>query len=351
MLTAVLCLGSILVAAPQAGLRTNLSTDEQVQLFPTFAWQTTTGWTAEVHGWVYELEENSLARRMLIGSLRRAAGLKDGDTETAIFRERAQSFLVDNESDKHLLVRIGTRVAALPQSEPNGHFVGRVVLPAAVGTTPDPWLPVVIVTKDDDPRRFAGRVQLIPPTGLSVISDIDDTIKVSGVHSKRALLRNTLLEEFKAVPGMAALYERLKEHDVVFHYVSASPWQLYSHLEAFLKSAGFPQGTFHLQDFRWKDVTALETALGAHHSKQQRIQSVMDRYPNRQFILIGDSGQKDPEMYGALYRESKGEVVRILIRDVTGEPRSAARYTKSLSGVPADRWTLFTDPATIRLKP
>lgn len=104
------------------------------------------------------------------------------------------------------------------------------------------------------PRLFtpaAAELLLIPPTGLSIISDIDDTVKLSDVLNKRELLRNTFLREFVPVDGMAALYQHWEQqHDAVFHYVSASPWQLQPELEAFLRSSGFPLATFHLKSVR-----------------------------------------------------------------------------------------------------
>ena len=104
------------------------------------------------------------------------------------------------------------------------------------------------------PRLFtpaAAELLLVPPTGLSIISDIDDTVKLSDVLNKRELLRNTFLREFVPVDGMATLYKHWEEqHDAVFHYVSASPWQLQPELEGFLRSSGFPPATFHLKSVR-----------------------------------------------------------------------------------------------------
>ena len=104
------------------------------------------------------------------------------------------------------------------------------------------------------PRHFtpaAAELLLIPPTGLSIISDIDDTVKLSDVLNKRELLRNTFLREFVPVEGMAELYRHWgEEHEAVFHYVSASPWQLQPELEGFLRNSGFPPATFHLKSVR-----------------------------------------------------------------------------------------------------
>ena len=74
------------------------------------------------------------------------------------------------------------------------------------------------------PRR---RTCWVPPEGLSIIW-YRDTVKVSNVN-KRELLANTFLREFTPIEGMAALFRRWgRAHGAVFHYVSASPWQLWA---------------------------------------------------------------------------------------------------------------------------
>ena len=64
-------------------------------------------------------------------------------------------------------------------------------------------------------------------------------------------------------------------------------------------------------------------------------------------MLVGDSGELDPEVYGKIYREFPTQVVAIHIRDVTQEARDAPRYKLAFADVPADRWTLFTDANTL----
>ena len=67
------------------------------------------------------------------------------------------------------------------------------------------------------------------------------TVKVSNVLNKRELLANTFLREFTPIEGMAALFRRWgRAHGAVFHYVSASPWQLQPELQAFLQDAVRP---------------------------------------------------------------------------------------------------------------
>lgn len=75
-------------------------------------------------------------------------------------------------------------------------------------------------------RSFRSTIYLLAPIGLSVVSDIDDTIKVSNVSRKHLLLKHTFYNGFKPVEGMSELYNKWRAQNCQFHYVSASPWQL-----------------------------------------------------------------------------------------------------------------------------
>jgi phosphatidate phosphatase APP1 len=308
-------------------------------------------WNAIVHGWIYEPEHNSSRRLALLAMLRRSAGLQDGEDSSELFKLRAWPFFADNERGKQVVVRIVDRVHRLPPSEANGHFDDTLALTIDVASESNAakWLEIELAMPASDQRRFTGRLYFIEPEGLSVVSDIDDTIKISEVHSQAALLRNTFLREFEAVPGMAELYRRLAARGAAFHYVSASPWQLYAHLQPFLEGQGFPAGTYHLQPFRWTDETVFEMVRSPLHNKLARIRIILDRYPRRRFVLIGDSAQEDPEIYATLARERPGQIARILIRNVTNEEPGGPRCQAAFAGVPADIWQLFTDPQEVRL--
>jgi len=144
-----------------------------------------------------------------------------------------------------------------------------------------------------------GIVNLIDPEGISVISDIDDTIKETNVTAgARVILRNTFLRAMQEVPGMATVYKRWWERGAAFHYVSNSPWQLIPSLLEFFHTHMFPPGSAHLRlhDSMLKTYFA-RTPPGEH--KRRSIRELLMDFPERKFILIGDSGEIDMEMYVA----------------------------------------------------
>ncbi|HEX20627.1 MAG TPA: DUF2183 domain-containing protein, partial [Acidiferrobacteraceae bacterium] len=138
----------------------------------------------------------------------------------------------------------------------------------------------VLLNKDDH-RKYIGRVQLVSASGLSIISDIDDTIKISNVLDKKELMSNTFLRPFKAAPGMAALYRSLHRQGAVFHYVSASPWQLYPPLEQFREQHHFPEGSFHLKSFRWRDRSFFNIFKSSVNYKIVVIENIIKDSPGR----------------------------------------------------------------------
>jgi phosphatidate phosphatase APP1 len=183
----------------------------------------------------------------------------------------------------------------------------------------------------------------VTPQGWSVISDIDDTIKDSNVLDKKELMRNTLLREFKPVTGMSKVYADWARGGAAFHYVSGSPWQLYPPLGEFCTKNGFPSGSFQLRYFRLQDGSALSLLQAPDQYKQGAIAELLKTFPQRKFILVGDTGEKDPEVYGEAARKHPGRVHLIAVRNVTKETLEGARLQAAFAGLPPASLLLFDE--------
>jgi hypothetical protein len=193
----------------------------------------------------------------------------------------------------------------------------------------------------------AGRLRLIGPTGLSVISDIDDTIKVTEVPAgKTEVILNTFYRDFVAALEMSKKYRDFG--DAAFHYVSGGPWQLYRPVSKFLIDEGglFPAGSFHMKDLSGnirkpiKSLESLEKFVatgGTFDHKVEQITTIMGDFPGRTFILIGDSGECDPEVY----RKVKSiavlapKIQEIIIRDVVNARTRAPHRLDGMTPLPA----------------
>src|SRR6185436_8642921 len=234
------------------------STGDQILLYPAIARITADGCEVRWHGLVFEPEGRALFRVLM----RRALGIDDEKltpAEKATFKVRAGYFLVDDERDKKLLLTVRGESIPLGSSAANGHFQ------ASSTTKSNIWIDSGFAGGDTNlvllgqaairggvTRSVAVHLTFLGDTGVSVVSDIDDTIKVSEVRDRHALVMNTFCRPFRAVGGMSELYERWSRCGAQFHYVTASPWQLYPPLWEFIRSNGFPSGTFHMKSFRFK---------------------------------------------------------------------------------------------------
>jgi phosphatidate phosphatase APP1 len=328
--------------------RSSIATDENVILFPTYAVEDgPSSWTARVGGWIYEPERGEL-RGALLAQLQTLLGERFGLREQDFqakshFADRAGMFLADNQRRKQVSVTVGGLTVALGESEANGHFEGTVTLTGS--RTSGEWADLRAVTQATDLRVFAGRVQFIGRRGVSVVSDIDDTIKDSNVLDTRELGANTFLRDYRAAPGMADLYQRwAASGHVVFHYVSGSPFQLFPALADFRRLEKFPEGSFHLRRFRLKDRSALEFFGDPFEFKIGVIDRLMRQFPERTFIFVGDSGERDPEVYGTLASRYPSQVAAILIRDVGGEGLTSPSVVQLYAALPAHIRRVFRDP-------
>lgn len=318
----------------------DIKSDEQVILFPVPAHRLEDGrWQATLHGWVFEPEPDSIWRNHVIGELRDALDLEPQAEDSEILAQRVGWFIVDNERGKSITARISPEFQNYPLGESGsaGHFSRTVTF----RTTEMMFGFYEVASRDR--RFFRGLISLIEPGGRIVVSDIDDTIKQSYVRDKKKLLRATFLEPFEAVPGVAEAYRQWARQRAHFVYLSNGPWQLYPPLESFMKDERFPPGVFELQDFRLKDSSVMNLFSDPVVAKVTRLEKYFAAYPKARFALIGDSGEKDPEIYGQIARNHPDQVERIFIRNVTGEPTAAERYTEAFKDVPIIKWKIFDD--------
>ncbi|CUR54183.1 conserved hypothetical protein [metagenome] len=249
----------------------------------------------------------------------------DGESAWAAVRRTVGRFLTNELPGVPLQVRVGD-VTMETTSDAEGYFEVRL------GTEDEPlagpWA--------------TGQVSLAAPyRGLSggtaspvrlrisesdaafgVISDIDDTILHTGAQRALAMIRQTMVgSELTRIPfeGAAALYRALVTNpgggDNPVFYVSSSPWNLLGFLHAFLDHRGFPPGPLLLRDLLGNDV---DRTHGSH--KNARIDEVLELHPDLSFVLVGDSGQHDPEIYADVVARHPGRILAVYIREVRLDP-------------------------------
>ena len=335
---------------------TNLRGHETVVLFPSLGHLEPDGitWRLLIQGDVFSAGRIGLTKRILLRLLQRAMKVPREALDSDVFRDRIQRFLASDERGKRIALKVGEGTVVLPRkSSGSGHFSG------VVRVTEDELSALrdqgqlerdrlqLDVLHPSSENVSQGTVHLIPPEGVSIISDIDDTIKHSDVASRHALLANTFLNAFRAIEGMAVQFQKWARAGAAIHYVSSSPWQLYRHLSEHLTEEGFPAGTFHLRAFRLRDHLLRRLLLLRRSGKAAVIKNIVRAFPRRRFILLGDAGEADPEIYGAIARKYPEQVSRVLIREVDVPGNTPQRYGKAFRGLAPDVAATFRDAAEL----
>lgn len=338
--------------------RTTLAPHEVVEFYPSYGYRTEggAGWRIVVQGCVFNPNLPWFRRRPVMAMIRRA--MKVDRLSDEFFRPRMQRFLLDSQAGRKLTIRIDDELFAAGVSDPAGLFRQEIDVGGDLPTRFTErdegdrlWLNYAAELVAGDERRFAGRVQLIEPEGLSIVSDVDDTIKHSNVPNRRDLFHNTFARQFAPIDGMANLYQECARRGAAFHFVSGSPWQLYQPLVEFLREHQFPQGSFHLKPFRIRDTARKirgPTLQLAH--KRRALEPILQAFPKRKFVLIGDSGEQDPMIYGGFLKERPNQIAAVFIRALNGVTADDPRLAAAFEGCPPERWRIYRDPTEIRLE-
>lgn len=139
------------------------------------------------------------------------------------------------------------------------------------------------------------------------------------VKGTRSIFRNVFVRELHEirVPGMAEWYKKMEKEGGHFHYVSNSPLELWPVLRAFLVLAGFPSGSCTLKEYGGASSALAKLWEEPGQRKRANVEVILREFPESQFILIGDSGEQDLELYVSLAQQYPRNVLAIYIRDVT----------------------------------
>ena len=239
----------------------------------------------------------------------------EDESVRAAVRRTLRHFLTDELPGVPLRVTVGgASVDTVTDDE--GYFLVRM---PATGLT-SPWTQGVVALAGDYRGVTAaeGRVEVRvpdPAARFGVVSDVDDTILETGVQRVLRMVVQTFAGSSLTrtpFPGAVELYRDLAAGVNPVFYISSSPWNLHSFLLAFLRHRGFPLGPVLLRDL-------LGTSAG-REQKHDRIREVLDLHPDLRFVLLGDSGEHDPQIYADIVREHPDRILAVYIREVRLDP-------------------------------
>ena len=219
------------------------------------------------------------------------------------------------------------------KTDAEGYFEFRMEVPADLNTN-RAWHEASFylldkLGKNKAPVKASSNI-IIPQAEAEygIISDIDDTVLQTGATNFIRMMQKTFLYNSKTrlpFEGVAAFYHALyqgrTENNIrnPIYYVSSSPWNLYDMLKDFWEVQDLPPGPFMLRDISFDPKKLFKSAH--HDHKGSQIEKIFKYTGDMPFILIGDSGQHDPEIYREVVRKHPGRVMAIYIRDVSKERR------------------------------
>jgi phosphatidate phosphatase APP1 len=205
-----------------------------------------------------------------------------------------------------------TSVSRTVTTNEAGHFIMRAALE---------FVPTHVRVLASENLSATEEVKITEPKGVSLISDVDDTIKHSSIGSgAREIFRNTFIRDLGdlTIDGVKEWYNTMYDMGVGVHYVSNSPWQLFPVLVTFFQKAGLPPGSYHLKQYSGMLQGIFEPVA---ERKKGTLEKIMRDFPERRFILIGDSGEADLEVYTDVVLANPGKIIGVFIRDVTTPER------------------------------
>ncbi len=204
------------------------------------------------------------------------------------------------------------------------------------------WERVTLSTPGRQAQKERIEVPVMAPGAdnhWGIVSDIDDTVVETGATNFLKNWRRVLVErpgDRLAVPGASTLYKMIARDHVApvrpFFYVSSSPWNLYGFITEFMELNGIPHGPMFLKDYGIDDNQLIDKGHDEH--KIAAIETVLSFYPGFRFLLIGDNGQRDVEIYSQIVRDFGSRVGAVFIRDVSGTCRQGAK-AELLAGIEA----------------
>lgn len=269
------------------------------------------------------------ARVVLRGRVIEASALErsmPADSTFRSVRRMMRRFLSRELPDATLSAQLGASSAA-GMTDDEGYFA--LPITSTDRSVPTGWSRAeieVVAAKVRGLVPVRGSAEILipnPSAEFGIISDIDDTVLQTYVTQTLKMLWVTLSgSAFTRMPfeDTSQLYHALvggssgRADNPVF-YVSKSPWNLYDFLVDFIEHHGLPRGPLLLRDIGLHDAPPVD-------HKSAAVRELLDTYPNLAFVLIGDSGERDPEIYLEVAAAYPQRVLVIYIRDLGAGSRN-----------------------------
>ncbi|KAI0384632.1 hypothetical protein F5Y04DRAFT_269159 [Hypomontagnella monticulosa] len=351
------------------------ATPTQVLNIPAYANWTEQGWNVRVHGNVYKQPNISreklddLANVFLIGTDIDELSLP----EQRQARNMTASIFVVQQPDQNVTINFVNDVDVRPDAS-GGVFNaegGAQTIRLPYETTDqgdfDAFITLQNTTGPNDGYLLAGNATssiqalnmyangtdtgnatayLVPPTGFTIISDIDDILRVTKIYDPKEGLLNSFARAFTPWMNMPDIYANWSATipNFHFHYLTTTPEQVTRNYMEFIYKT-YPLGSFDTRPLNFSDVSATLSI------RRFLLDKIFQTYPQRKFVLVADTSNSDVmKAYPALVRDYPGQVQCIFLRNTTAtDDTDLFPYdTSGFEGIDQKQYMFFVTPDDLR---
>ncbi|CAA9957389.1 hypothetical protein CFE70_000950 [Pyrenophora teres f. teres 0-1] len=155
---------------------------------------------------------------------------------------------------------------------------------------------------------------LLPTEGITVVSDIDDILRVTKIYEPKEGLLNSFARPFTPwmnMPDIYANWSRSLPNDTSFHYLTTTPEQATRLYMDFIYKT-YPGGSFDTRPLNFSDVKATLSI------RMYLLTKIFETFPQRKFVLVADTSNSDVMRdYPQLAHTYPNQVQCILLRNTS----------------------------------
>ncbi|KAI0469353.1 hypothetical protein F4859DRAFT_487871 [Xylaria cf. heliscus] len=351
------------------------ATPTQVLNIPAYANWTELGWNVRIHGNVFKQPNitqdklDSLANKFLIGV--DIEDLPENQQDQA--RNFTASIFVVQQGNVSVTVNFQNDVDVRPDA--SGGVInakgGVQTIDLPYNTTSegdfDAWLTLRNTTGPNGGHLIAGNATnqiqalniytngtktgnatayLVPPTGFTLVSDIDDILRVTKIYDPKEGLLNSFARPFVAWEDMPSIYANWSATipNFHFHYLTTTPEQVTRNYMEFIYKT-YPLGSFDTRPLNFSDVSATLSI------RRALLDKIFQTFPHRKFILVGDTTNSDiMKDYPQMVKDYPGQVQCIFLRNTTAtDSTDLFPYdTDGFKGIDQKQYMFFVNADDLR---
>ncbi|BFZ61959.1 hypothetical protein YB2330_003037 [Saitoella coloradoensis] len=307
----------------------NLNDTEVAQLplsalvIPGYANFTNGSWNLRVQGLAYKLpalndsQLDDAANTYLPG----VGNLTLNSTEQILLRNRTHDLMAIPQSNENLTFLVsasnsstsGANITLTEPTDTSGEFDEFVMLPSTLGLSNSSTTQHITLYGQNLSGPANGSAILVPTSGYSIVSDIDDVLRITKVYQPLTGLRNSFAEEYVNLPGMPELFEHWESTlpGVAFHYDTTTPAQLTRTYVEYL-FGNYPIGSLDMRPINLTEPSAIFNA------RQTSLVRLFETFPDRKFVLIGDTSSSTLlSAYPSIAQQFPDQIGCIFIRNTS----------------------------------